>query len=303
MYFSFRSCARRSLSYFISRCRRHVIAAIVACLCLHASPVFAIQVSIQSLTLMPDNSASGVYSSPGLGTATWDSQLSVLNSGGTVADAAGASASAQLRYAFAMTAAATGAGTDSFSATSHYRVTFALTNNDPTNTLPVEVNIGFAGSGVSVDDGPAAGFRSEYVYTPAGKISVTSGGVTETANPTPRDSIGFGNGSATGGVGPSATFILPASFTAGTELFTFDVQWTNAIDVNNGGSTVELAGLNSGLNPLLGAIQLYPSAQGHSDPATDGQFLTFTATVAPEPSNVILAGLGGLACLAIRRRR
>jgi hypothetical protein len=276
------------------------VATVAAWLLLFESPAFAIQVSIESLTLMPDNTSSGVYSSAGLGTATWDSDLSVLNPGGTVADVGGASTSAQVRYALAMTAAATGADTDTLSATSHFQVTFALTNNDPTNTRPVEVSIALNGSGVMVDDGPPAGFRSEYSFSPTGS-SFSKNGVTDTWNPAPSDSVGLGNGNSTF-AGLNTTFGFPADFGAGTEHFTLDLYWTNVLSVNNQGSTAVLAGLNTGLNPLIGAAQFYPSAQGHLDPAADGQFVSITATVVPEPSTLALAALGGLALLLGRRR-
>jgi hypothetical protein len=141
------SLTRRQAGASLFGCAR--VSCAVALVLFGCDSVRALQLTLDSVALMPDNTASGVYTATGDGTSAWDSQLTTLSSSGTSPSVVGASASAETRYAFAMsTVGPSPNGAASFTATEDYAITFTVTNDDPIHNVAYTLEISTTDSGV-----------------------------------------------------------------------------------------------------------------------------------------------------------
>ena len=104
----------------------------------------AIEISIASVSLLPDTTASGVYTGSGQGTSAWDNELTTLNPGGTAPTKVGASATAEIRDAFSMSTVAPSNSSAAFSTTIHLSVTIEVQNDDPINNPVYQLSVGNA---------------------------------------------------------------------------------------------------------------------------------------------------------------
>lgn len=287
---------RRSSIIFIFGLRMCLLGAAAISIAARAD---AIQVSLISATLAADNTPSGVFVTPGAGTAAWDSQLTTLSSGGTAPNVVGASASAETRYAFAISSVASGNAKNTLITQTHYTVTYQVVNDDPLHDDAFTATLHSSSSGPFLTIGSVFGLAQYRYEHPA--LMIGNGGFGPGYS-----YIGGGGGGGTGSIPlGSWTGSIHGQFTPATEVqtFTFDIIWTNTASADKASGVIALAGLDTGLNPVIGAEQHYPSFGPYTDPPADGQFLTFSVTHVPEPSSMLLVAIGGFSLISREYRR
>jgi hypothetical protein len=289
-------CARLAFPSALARGSRLLSSALIVCaISAAADNARAIEISIASVTLIPDSTTSGAYTGSGQGTSAWDSTVATTVASGSAPTTVGATANAAIRTSFNISTVAPADSSSSFTATLHYQVLLQVTNDDPSHNPTYLVSMSGNLAGVAADGGAVS-----TTSTDAWQEAIFNGHNTSTSH-------GGGTGPS-GDFGPfTNSFQSGIGAGSGTTFYTVDFTDTLTVSAQASGAIAVLAGLDSGLNPALGALQHYPSGAGHTDASLDGESITFSAKVlsAPEPSSaiIVVSGAAMLGLTGMRRRR
>ncbi|MBL9123155.1 MAG: PEP-CTERM sorting domain-containing protein [Planctomycetaceae bacterium] len=286
--------------------RRALAVAGVACaaVLLTAPEAKAITITVNSITKLGGNTATGVVGSSNR-RSSYDSAVSITNAGTSTADSVGASVTGGTRYASTQTSDANGVfvGSASLTATASYQVVFTVTPGLAGTVYDLEIDTSRIGAFVIRDETSASASASLSAVT--GTLNgPVDGGLALAALP------GLNTSSTTVQAINQANTTTLTGLT-GPQVFTLTFNWTGSTNsssgANGGDEAVVLMGLDTRINGDVGAADDYPGTSGRTNPAGDGHFVNITATITavPEPSTFALAGIGlavgGFA--AWRRRR
>jgi len=282
--------------------------AIAGCACAailsNAPSASAISISVDSITKLAGNTATGVVGSSNRH-SSYDSQVSILNPGTSNADLVGNTVVAQTRYASTQTSDDNGvlAGGADLTATASYEVKFTVTPSVPGETYDLKIDTSRIGAFVLRNEG--SGGASNRLTAVTGTFT----GPSQSLNSLPALPGLDSNSTVVQDINQSNTSSIVGL--SGAVQYTLSFTWQGVTHSANGAvnadESVILMGLDTRISSDVGAADDYPGTSGRTNPAGDGHFVTITATVAtvPEPSTFAIAGIGGigLGLLAIRRRK
>jgi hypothetical protein len=289
----------------VTKLRFIAMAALAVCSAVWpAGQANAISLSIDSITPLAGNTATGIYNS-GNRQSSYDSAASVLNAGTSAADLVGAAVTGGTRYASTQTSDSESvfSGASDLTATASYQILFTV--NAPLNAIyDLEIDTSRIGAFVVRQEAASAS-------NSLGAVSGTFAAPSQALNAL----------AALPGLNTSSTTVSPfsqtgstviAGLTGGVQQFTLQFTWTGTTHsdngINGGDESVILMGLDTRINSKVGAADDYPGTSGRTNPAGDGHFVNVTATITqivPEPSTYVLAGMSmlSLGAVAIRRKR
>jgi hypothetical protein len=283
--------------------RAGVLVAAVAALVLLSSNAQALQISVESLTVFPDNTATGTYTGSGQGTSTWDSALASIVPVDSTPNVVGNSTSAEVQYAYTMSTAA-GSSSATFKTLSHYAVTIKVSNDEPGTQVTYAVGVDGLLTGVLSHGGSGALTMSTFSSS-EGPIQIGNKAVNDFQGP----AIGFPGG--TGSYNQAITGTFPNG--TGTTYYTIEINRTSTTSANKNGTITVSAGLGPAASAsAMMSTQFASPLTNFTNPVdttSNGQLLTFTATVltvtVPEPGTWLLlaAGLPVLGVVAFARRK
>lgn len=260
---------------------------------LAASPAGAITISGVTITFGASNTANNA--TPGGSSSNNTSQVSVLSTGGTVADAVDASVSAQTRYASNLWADGAFGDTQA-TTTNSYDLSLSVSAGAGT-VYDIVIDSLFSGALNHVDD---ASFGEASASVSA--VSVTLNSVVSVPLATTAQLIALDYYDASLEFSQAGQEIL-TDLTGTTDL-TFNVEWTSLARSFSDEAAV-LLGLDEAGGPVglvtVGEYSGFPTR----NPDNDGHFLSITANVTslvPEPSTALLLATG-LVILGVSRRR
>lgn len=296
---------------------RSFSAAVAACAALLglASSAEAITISIDSITKISPNTNTAVYFNNNTGgnynlsgssqrQSSYDSQVSVLNAGGSAADVVSNTVIAKTRYASTQTSDADGflVGDATLETTARYQILFTV--SAPLNAI-YDITIDTQRIGAFV-------VRDETSATASNNLGAVNGTFAAPAQ-------GLNSLAALPGLNTTNTTVSPfnqtnsntlLAFTGGVQQYTLVFTWTGRTfspsNANGGDESVILMGLDTRINGDVGAADDYPGTSGRTA-SGDGHFVTVSATIVqivPEPSTFLLAGMAGIGMgLVVWRRR
>lgn len=278
----------------------------IACLAAISSPARAITITVNSIAKLGGDTANGVTSSGSNRNSGWDSQVFINNSGTTAADAIGATATGQTRYASTLSSDADAAsfGSETKNVSSNYRVVFTVTPGSASTVYDLKIDTSRIGARLVRDEGGSNG--EAQLNAVSGTINGVGNGGLALAD------LGNLSSNSTNVQAFNQSNTVTLSGLTGTQVFTLDFAWNSRTASGNnilsgGDEGVVLMGLDTRINSRVGAADDYPGTSGRTNPAGDGHFvnLTATVTVVPEPSTLALGAFAGLgiACFGWRRRK
>ncbi len=267
------------------------------------SPARAISVSITSTA----NNTGVSLTGGGSGDRAQGNTLSVTNSGTFNPDAISAQATGSTRVVATVGADRsinTGGGTANATDNVDYTVNFSVTPDYLSSTYMVTIATNILGAATAVDDNSGLGN--------GGNSNMSN--VTGYLNGVSNASLALASAASQGGT--SSTSGAQVQFSAnnslvlgpfvGAQNFTIRFTWTMTATspqaINGGDEAAVRIGYN---DPLGGASADNYPGPGSRNIANDGHFVNITSEVltVPEPSSVVLAGLGICGLVAVARRR
>jgi hypothetical protein len=257
-----------------------------------ALPAHALSVTGITVSLGGSNTANAINNNGANRSQVASSAGLVGSAPGPVADVIGANVSFDARYA-ALVAAdreAGGGGTMTL-ANASWSITFTV-DNPIGGVYQVDVDTSRLGALTRVDDSTAGATAT------LGAVTALVDGVANGSLALPALTLAPGNGAANTGFSQTGTTVSIFD-SAPTRTFTLSFSWTTSTD-----STRDEAAVRMGLGGALTGVTAddYPGVGGRTA-ASDGHFVGVGVTLLllPEPSTIVLCGLGLAALAGVRR--